>query len=225
MTLLSTQYKTPRHPSYRSNPFTTIPHPTGNPLRAKKNPPSFTCTRIVSNLFSRLLSVYIWVSLSASVRRAPRVLFLIFSGNLQRSKSILLSKSKIIQKLYFRVSRFGNERSTIWKKRKFAFREKKSKRKEKERGENVRERKTRGSRLTSIIHGKKKEKKKQTSYVLKTKFFFRRIFIVQFIECTTIRKRKIIVNFSAPVFVAFLSSLIKELISRNREAIGGKTAV
>lgn len=123
------------------------------------------------------------------------------------------------------MSRFGNERSTIWKKRKFAFREKKSKRKEKERGENVREKKTRGSRLTSIIDGKKKEKKKQTSYVLKTKFFFRRIFIVQFIECTTIRKRKIIVNFSAPVFVAFLSSLIKELISRNREAIGGKTAV
>lgn len=159
MTLLSTQYKTPRHPSYRSNPFTTIPHPTGNPLRAKKNPPSFTCTRIVSNLFSRLLSVYIWVSLSASVRRAPRVLFLIFSGNLQRSKSKLLSKSKIITIYGFRVSRFGNERSTIWKKRKFAFREKKSKRKEKERGENVRERKTRGSRLTSIIDGKKKEKK------------------------------------------------------------------
>ena len=138
---------------------------------------------------------------------------------MQRSKSILLSKSKIIQKLYFRVSRFGNERSTIWKKRKFAFREKKSKRKEKERGENV--------RVAADVdyRWKKKEKKKQTSYVLKTKFFFRRIFIVQFIECTTIRKRKIIVNFSAPVFVAFLSSLIKELISRNREAIGGKTAV
>lgn len=158
MTLLSTQYKTPRHPSYRSNPFTTIPHPTGNPLRAKKNPPSFTCTRIVSNLFSRLLSVYIWVSLSASVRRAPRVLFLIFSGNLQRSKSKLLSKSKIIQKLYFRVSRFGNERSTIWKKRKLAFRKNRREKKKKE----VRtfERGKRGGRGWRRLSMEKKKKKK-----------------------------------------------------------------
>lgn len=158
MTLLSTQYKTPRHPSYRSNPFTTIPHPTGNPLRAKKNPPSFTCTRIVSNLFSRLLSVYIWVSLSASVRRAPRVLFLIFSGNLQRSKSKLLSKSKIITIYGFRVSRFGNERSTIWKKRKLAFRKNRREKKKKE----VRtfERRKRGGRGWRRLSMEKKKKKK-----------------------------------------------------------------
>lgn len=76
MTLLSTQYKTPRHPSYRSNPFTTIPHPTGNPLRAKKNPPSFTCTRIVSNLLAIIIGLYMGFT-STSVR-GTRGFFFIF---------------------------------------------------------------------------------------------------------------------------------------------------
>lgn len=176
MTLLSTQYKTPRHPSYRSNPFTTIPHPTGNPLRAKKTLP-VSRVHALFQICSTLLSVYIWVihfDVGPWYRDFFYFFFFFFLVSDENLTIAFRHTFRWKWKLPFSDIHhdFENERSTKveWKfcNRKFAFLDQKKKKKENREGWTFEGKKNekrfsrgkRRARLTSIIDGKKKEKKK-----------------------------------------------------------------
>lgn len=182
MTLLSTQYKTPRHPSYRSNPFTTIPHPTGNPLRAKKTLP-VSRVHALFQICWRLLSVYIWVSLRrrSVVPAGSSLFFSIWEfANLKITFKIIGSKFSYITIRKGTFHRGKGKFAKIRENSRLGGKKSKEKRKENKRN---RERKTQGSRLTSIIDGKKKEKK--NIRVMFSREIFQTNFYVQLSSTTT----------------------------------------
>lgn len=175
MTLLSTQYKTSRHPSYRSNPFTTIPHPTGNPLRAKKTLP-VSRVHALFQICWRLLSVYIWVSLRrrSVVPASSSLFFSIWEfANLKITFKIEIIGSKFsyitIRKGTFHrgKGKFAKIRENSrlgGKKSKEKGKENKRNRWERSREENA------GVAADVDYRWKKKRKKKHTSYVFERNF-------------------------------------------------------
>lgn len=174
MTLLSTQYKTPRHPSYRSNPFTTIPHPTGNPLRAKKTLP----VSRVHALFQICWRLYIglYMGFTSTSVRGTRGFFFIFLwefANLKITFKIEIIGSKFsyitIRKGTFHrgKGKFAKIRENSrlgGKKSKEKGKENKRNRWERSREENA------GVAADVDYRWKKKRKKKHTSYVFERNF-------------------------------------------------------
>lgn len=159
MTLLSTQYKTPRHPSYRSNPFTTIPHPTGNPLRAKKILP----VSRVHALFQICFRDYYRFIYGFHFRRrsvVPPVYSSLFSLAICKDRNQYYFRNQKLYKNYISVYHDLETNVPLFGKRENSRLERKNRREKKKKEVRTFERGKRGGRGWRRLSMEKKKKKK-----------------------------------------------------------------